>query len=50
MGSIIYINFKACGLHADALALLIFLWSTIQKIDIMETKDPEHEQRLDLKF
>ena len=51
---------SACGLHTDALALLIFLCSTIQKIDIMETKDAEHElskkkdaeheQRLDLKF
>ena len=34
---------SACGLHADALALLIFLCSTIQKIAIMETKDAEHE-------
>ena len=51
---------SAFGLHTDALALLIFLCSTIQKIDIMEIKDAEHElskkkdaeheQRLDLKF
>jgi len=39
---------SACGLHTDALALLIFLCSTIQKIDISKKKDAE--QRLDLKF
>ena len=41
---------SAFGLHTDALALLIFLCSTMEKIDIMETKDTEHEQRLDLEF
>jgi hypothetical protein len=41
---------SALGLHTGALALLIFLCSTMEKIDIMETKDTEHEQRLDLKF
>jgi len=43
--------FSAFGLiHADALALLIFLFSTVQKIDMIKAEDAEHEQRLDHKF
>ena len=42
---------SAFGLiHTDALALLVFRFSSVQKIDIMEIKDAEHEQRLDHKF
>ena len=42
---------SAFGLiHTDALALLIFLFSTVQKIDIMKAEDAAHEQRLDHKF
>jgi hypothetical protein len=35
----------ALYIHTDALALLIFLFSTVQKIDIMKAKDRHNESK-----